>query len=463
MSPSGALPEGEVGAVALRWLQALRSTDRVDGVVRPSRRVGAVAVGVVAIALAACSSTGSSSSGGTTAGSATSGTTDIPAAAFSDTTGVTADTVTIGNVSTKSLGLFTGALIGTEAYAAYVNSQGGIDGRRIVVQSYDDGFTGSGNKQYTEDALEHTFASVGSFSVEDSFGGTVLAANPGFPDVSTVTDPTTAVLPNVYSAIPYGHGWPLGALAYMKSQFPHQILHTGTIVADLPSTEALWANEKAAMEHLGYDVLYDPALPATTTDFTQQAVAMKQDGVQIVFMEQGPENYASALLRDFAQQDYHPVVVLGAPAYSEKLVADSDGAANVDGAYLEQQASLYLGEDAAQIPAVTTLNTWVHKVDPRFTTDYFTLLGWVDTQLFVDALRAAGAHPTRGSLLEALHHITSFSSGNLIPTSDPARRVPITCYLIGKVVNGAFVRHDDPPVSGPTHGYRCDQPYYTVP
>ena len=28
------------------------------------------------------------------------------------------------------------------------------------------------------------------------------------------------------------------------------------------------------------------------------------------------------------------------------------------------------------------------------------------------------------------------------------------CYLIAKVVNGRFVRSDDPPVNGPTNGYR---------
>ena len=415
------------------------------------------------VLLAACSSTTTSTSSTSAGGGSHSSTANIPASAFSDTTGVTAHTVTIGNISTQTLGLFKGALVGTEAYAAYVNSTGGVNGRRIVVQGYDDGLTGQGNKQYTEAVLQSDFAAVGSFSVEDSFGGTVFAANPGFPDVSTATDPTTEMLPNVYSALPAANGWPLGALTYFKDRFPKQILHTGTIVADLPSTESLWAKEKAAMEHLGYKVLYDPGLPATTADFTQQAVAMKQEGVQIVFMDQAPENYASALLRDFSQQNYHPMVVLAAPAYSEKLVSESGGAANVDGSYFQQQASLYLGEDASQIPAVATFNSWVRNVAPSFSPDFFTLVGWVDTELFVDALRAAGSHPTRGGVLEALRHITSFSSGNLIPTSNPGQRVPITCYLIGMVQHGSFVRHDDPSISGPTHGYRCDAGYYYLP
>ena len=139
------------------------------------------------------------------------------------------------------------------------------------------------------------------------------------------------------------------------------------------------------------------------------------------------------------------------------------GAKAVDGAYLEQAASLYLGGDAAQIPVITTFDNWVQKVSPGFTPDFFTLAGWLCAELFVQALRAAGTDPSRGSLLQALRHITAFSSGNLIPVSNPSGKVPITCYLLGQVSGGQFQRLDDPPVDGPTHGYRCDGSYYTAP
>ena len=430
--------------------------ERRDGAV--ARRGHLAAAGLLAALLVAgCSSTASTSS---SAGPASPP--PIPPSAFQDTTGVTAHTVTIANISTELAGLFTGAVVGTEAYAAYVNAQGGIDGRHIVVQSSDDQFTGALNKQATEYAVQHDFAGVGGLSLEDSFGGTVIAAQPGFPDITESLDPATQKLPNNFSPAPAAQGWPLGPLTYFKQQFPTRVLHVGTIIADLPSTVLAWQDEHAAMTHLGYHVLLDPALPPTQTDFTQQIVAMKNAGVQILFLEQEPQNYASAVLRDLVQQDFHPVVVLGAPAYSHQLVAHAGGAPAVDGAYLEQAASLYLGEDAGAIPAITTFNTWVQKVSPGFTTDYFTLAGWLSAELFVQALRGAGPHPTRGSLLQALRHITAFSSADLAPVSDPAGKVPVSCYLLGRVVDGAFQRLDDPPVDGPTHGYRCDEPYYRV-
>ena len=405
--------------------------------------------------LAACSSTNSTSD--TASGTSTQ---PIPASAFHDHTGVTPTSVTIGNVSTQVAGLFTGAVVGTEAYAAYVNSHGGVNGRRIVVSSADDRFQGAFNRQETQSAIQSDFASVGGLSLEDSFSEPLVAANPGFPDVTASLDPATETLPNNFSPLPASDGWPTGPLLYFKQKYPTKIAHTATIIADLPSTELSWANEKKAMQHLGYTVLSDPALSPATTDFTAQVVAMKAAGVQILFLEQEPQNYASAIFKDLTQQNFHPVVVLGAPAYSKQLIADAGGPQAVDGAYLEQAASLYLGEDAAQIPTITAFNTWVEHVSPGFTPDFFTLTGWLCAELFVDALRQAGTDPSRGALLQALRKVTAFESGNLIPVSNPAGKVPITCYLLGQIANGTFHRLDDPPVTGSTSGFRCDGTYY---
>jgi branched-chain amino acid transport system substrate-binding protein len=422
----------------------------------PVRVAGTVLVAVACV-LSACASTNS------TATSASTGVVPpIPASAFSDHTGVTTSTVTIGNVTTQVAGLFTGAVVGTRAYAAYVNAQGGVNGRTIQVRSADDQFTGALNKQETESVVQQDFASVGGLSLEDSFSEPIIAADPGFPDVTASLDPATQKLPNNFSPVPAAQGWPTGPLLYFKQRYPAQVRHTATIIADLPSTELAWGNEKRTMAHLGYDVLYDPALPPTQTDFTEQVVAMKNAGVQILFLEQEPQNYASAIFRDLDEQDFHPVVVLGAPSYNRQLVANAGGADAVDGAYLEQAASLYLGEDAGAIPTITTFNTWVQKVSPGFTPDFFTLAGWLCAELFVDALRHAGSDPSRGSLLQALRHITAFDSGGLVPVTDPAGKVPVTCYLLGRVSDGAFQRLDDPSVSGSTGGFRCDGSYYTA-
>jgi len=425
---------------------------------------------LVATSAVACSSTNSTTT--TTAGStATTGSSTassrgtIPSSAFSDHTGITASTVRVGNISTLAVGgLFKGALVGTEAYADMVNSTGGVNGRKITVDSADDAYTGTGNKQATQNAVNTDFSLVGGFSTFDSFGGTVLAANPGVPDVTEVLDPATNKLPNLYSAVPLEGGWQEGALQYFKGKFGISALqHVGTLIGDLPSPEADWAGEKYVMEKVGYKVVYDAIYGVTQTDFTQNVIAMKNAGVKVLFIDQMSEVYASGLLKNLVQQNFHPIVVLGAATYTPSLIPAAGGQAAVNGSYFDQNASLYLGGDASTVPAVSTFLHWVQVASPGFNADLFTLYAWNSTSLFVQALRNAGTDPSRGSLLQALSKITSYNGGYIVTDSNPVTRTTSNCYLVGRVLNGQWTRQDDPPVSSSTHGYRCDYSYVTPP
>ena len=411
--------------------------------------------------LTACSSTQSTySPSAVSTSTSTSGSKNIPSSAFSDTTGLTSSTVTVGNVTTLFAGLFKGSDVGTQAYAAYANSQGGINGRKMLVDSYDDGYQGAPNKQATQQVVQKDFASVGGFSLQDSYGGTVLAANPGVPNVTVSLDQHTGDLPNTFSPDPAAIGWQLGPLQYFKTKFPGDLKGAGALIADQPSAISKWAGEKAAMQSIGYKVVYAPQFDITQTDFTQNVVAMRQAGVKILFLEQMPENYAAAVVKALNQQNFHPQIVFGASTYSESLVPDAGGAAAIDGAYMETLTSLFLGEDASTLPSVNTFQTWVQKVSPGFKPDLYTLFGWLSGQLFAQALQAAGPHPTRGSVLQQLGKITTFNGNYLIATSNPAGKVPPNCFIIAQIVKGKFQRLDDPSTSGSTHGYRCDSPYY---
>jgi branched-chain amino acid transport system substrate-binding protein len=420
------------------------------------RAATGAALGLLVLAGAACSSTQSN------VAPAHAGTSPIPASAFHDHTGLTSSTVRVGNVSSLVGGLFKGAPVGAQAYAAYVNSNGGVFGRKIVVDSGNDQFAGAPNKQLTEQDVQNDFAMVGSFSLQDNFGGTVLAQNPGVPNVTVNLDSATAALPNSFSPNPTPDGWALGPLTYYQHKFPSIVHDTGALIADQPSAEGKWSAEHSAMLHLGYRVVYDPTFDISTTDFTQYVVQMRNAGVKILFLEQMPYNYAGAVFKALNAQGFHPVVVLGGSTYSNQLVPSAGGAPAIDGSYFEQGNALYLGEDASSLPSVRLFQNWVQTVSPGFAPDLYTLYGWLSAELFVQALRAAGPNPSRGSVLQALGRITSFTGGNLSGPANPAKKIPSACYLIGRVEGGKIQRLDDPPIDGPTHGYRCDQPFYYV-
>ena len=306
-------------------------------------------------------------------------------------------------------------------------------------------------------------ALVGDFSLEDSFGGAVLAANPGFPDVSQVLDDATNKLPNVYSPIPLADGWASGPMNYYANKFKADKDKAGAFLANSPSATQTWEGEKYVAEKAGFTFVSEQTYATTQTDFNEQVIAMKNAGVKIIFMDQMPANYASSVFKALAQQSFHPQILLGAATYSNELVSQSGGAANVDGAYLSQNLALYLGTDETAVPAVGTFLQWVQKASPGFKTDLFTLYGWLSAELFSQALKNAGSNPSRGSLLQALSKITSFSGDNIIAPNNPAAKTVGNCYLLGQVAGGQYQRLDDPPVTSSSNGYRCDYKYITPP
>ena len=103
--------------------------------------------------------------------------------------------------------------------------------------------------------MDNDFALVGSFSLEDSFGETVLAQNPQVPDVSTTLDPALIMLPNTFSANPTGLGWPTGPLQYFKKKYPTQALHTAVLSSAFPSALASWNLEKPVLKQAGYHLV----------------------------------------------------------------------------------------------------------------------------------------------------------------------------------------------------------------
>ena len=86
------------------------------------------------------------------------------------------------------------------------------------------------------------------------------------------------------------------------------------------------------------------------------------------------------------------------------------------------------------------------------------MYGWVSAALFVQALKAAGANPTRGSVLAQLSKITSFNAAGLLAPANPAQKKPASCYVMMQIKNGKYQR-----TQPTTSGFSCDSSYYYAP
>jgi ABC-type branched-subunit amino acid transport system substrate-binding protein len=421
--------------------------------VRLKRGLGLPVV-AIAIALVAAACGGGSSSSNSSTSTSNAPTTSAPSGTASDV-GITPNQVTVGNVSILSgpvPGLFQGAPNGADAFFAYQNSLGGVNGRKIVLKSSDDAFSCNQNQNETQSLIGQAFALVGSFSLFDNCGAKALQATPNVPDVSYSLDPVAQALPNNFSPQPMQNGWRLGPLTYYKQKFPQAITHVGALVANIPSALASWNNEKGAMQSLGYKISYERDINPLDTDFTSDVVRMRNAGVQMVVINTDVKTTAH-FLNNAQQQAYKPQLVesLGTAYDGTFFKLVNPGAAQP--VLNDQLQALYLGGDAKTTPEVSLFDTWMAKTHPGSPPDIFSVFAWASARLFVQALQAAGVNPTRTSVLAALQKVHSFDSNGLLATADPAGKKAPTCWVLIKTNNNQYQRVQPP---SPPSGFTCN-------
>jgi ABC-type branched-subunit amino acid transport system substrate-binding protein len=365
--------------------------------------------------------------------------------------GVTADTVTLGNVSTLSgpvPGIFQGAVLGTQAAVAYANSQGGIYGRKLRVDVRDDQFDTGQNRANTIDLLSKAFAFAGSFSLYDDAALDQIKAS-GIPDTTYSLTEGRRAVPNNFSVAPAKNGWRLGPLNYFKQKFPQAVTAVGALYGDVPAAKANYLGWKGAAESIGYHITYDRGTQPTEQDYTADVVAMRQSGVKMVYIMALDVKALSKLANAMKAQAFKPqAFIVGGVAYDPALI-DLAGD-SVEGMLNDQQQAAFQGEDSSAIPEVALFNQYLQKVRPGYKPDLFAAFGWSETRLLMQAMQAAGPKLTRASVIAELRKIETFDDHGFLAPAGPASKRPATCYIILQVQHGKFVRYDSPPP-----GYRC--------
>ena len=382
-----------------------------------------------------------------------------PATAAQDagTTGITPTSVTVGNVSIISgpvPGLFEGASVGVKAYFDYINSKGGVDGRTLKVDAKDDAFSGQQNETETQEAVNSDFAMVGSFSLFDGYGCKALAADPAVPDVSVTLDPNAGALPNDFSADPTVLGSSLGPWQYYKKLFPKDTT-IGSIVSDTTSAEDQLNGELAAAKSVGYKVAYVDDINPLQNNFTTDVINMRSKGVTAVDLTGIDWQDAAIFVENANTQNWHPGLIFsGGPVYADQFISHAGGPAATNGIMIGQVFPLYLGEDASVLPADKLFLQYTKKVNSSWVPDLYTLFGWASAQLFVQALQAAGPHPTRGAVITQLKKITNFDASGMVSPTNPAQKKPSGCFMMATIKNGKYVR------VMPKSGYDCNTKYF---
>jgi hypothetical protein len=395
----------------------------------------------------------------TTAGS---GTTNCNVALQATDIGVTPTTITIEVMadvgSPLAPGLFQGNIDAIKAFANYVNNNGGIACRKLVVRTWDSKLDPTEAEDGQIDSCQNAFAMVGTnalFNPDVTPMTGCVDKNgqaTGLPDLAAVTAdaseecaPTAFVIPGVPDKCPITSGVrqiivPVGPIKWQLKQHPG--LHGLFLVAgDLPSTvqvetPAILADQQAGMVWDGTPKVSGADAQPAYTPRVQLAKAKAS-----TYVYDGSNDVAMVRMRkEAAAQGLTSVKVwdCSIACYTQAFLAQ--GGSAVDGTYISMgflpfEEASYNAEDQAYVNAVG-----LAKVDS------FGAGAWQAGVAFQTAVNMIVAKDgpnavTRANLIQTLRGIKNFSANGWAgPKAFQGPGSISPCFLIMQVQNGKFVR-----------------------
>ncbi|HWT44410.1 MAG TPA: ABC transporter substrate-binding protein, partial [Vicinamibacterales bacterium] len=122
-----------------------------------------------------------------------------------------------------------------------------------------------------------------------------------------------------------------------------------------------------------------------------------------------------------------------------------------------EYAMFFNTQDAAGIPELKLFQEWFQRTYPNQPANLYAMFAWASGRMMEYAMEHAGPTLNRKSVLTALHKIKNYTSNGMIAPETPSSKTEgVHCYILWQFVNGQFTRQADPPINGPSGGYRCD-------
>jgi ABC-type branched-subunit amino acid transport system substrate-binding protein len=400
---------------------------------------------------------GGQNNGGTTSGSGGCKTT-------STDVGLTSSQVVIGNVSSTSgpvSGLFEGAIQGIQAWAAYMNSQGGLCGHQVKVNFQDDSTNCTNNQNATQEMGSKVFAFVGSFSLYDGCGAQYFQQHKDVPDIHVALETQAATPPNHFD-LETGHlGYATGMMEYYTKKLGDAVKHVGTMYANVGGAVPKQHAFVAAAEKAGWHFDYSRGNDATESDWTSDFVKMcQQQHIKVFFTSSTNAANAAKMVNDEDQAGCPKDLINIIPiAYDQAFLQDVGNSPRLEGLLGWNEYSLFFNADeAARIPEVKLFQSWFARAYPGKPANLYALFAWCSGRLFQHAFEAAAPNVTRATLMDQLRKVKNWSTnGAMAPFTPTNKSGGVTCYILWKIHSGKFGRVDDPASS-----YRCDGQFVTV-
>jgi ABC-type branched-subunit amino acid transport system substrate-binding protein len=355
-------------------------------------------------------------------------------------------------------GILKGQVDGVKAAAQYVNQQGGVAGRKLVVDFYDSKLNPTEARNGFIKACENDLAMAGTgtfliSSVDDIVNCKDKAgANTGIPDIPGVTTGTLEACSPV--------SFPLNG-----AQIECSTANTSTPTYRMQAGDTQYLQKK-------YGPLKGPMIVSSDSAATQKSstvigVAAKQNGIDITntiamsskdpqtaytpviqqiknngdnFVDSGTPVEGVIAMRSEAQlqglTDPKFVWACLLNCYDKKLIAAGSSADNTRAsiAFLPFEEAKYNKTLAAFV-----------KLVPKDSQEGFAVWGWTATLAMAQVLKNVAADKgvngiTRANVLQGIKDLHSFDAGGMYATLDIGSKVPSPCFDMVVLKNSKYVR-----------------------
>ncbi len=382
----------------------------------------------------------------------------IAAGAPTATPGVTPTTITLGGTIPISgpAAAYGSVGRGADAYFKYVNSRGGVFGRKVVYKYLDDGFEVAKTILLTRQLVEQddVLAIFNSVGTEHALAVRSYVNDRQVPDLFLGSG--VSKLASEHKKYP----WSMG---YLPSFSGEGVIYGRHIAKTRPSSRigVLYENSDFGKDMLNGlrrglggkgKIVATQAYDVTDNDVSSQLARLKSAGADTLMLFATPQFAIYGYVGSF-RLGWHPRIYVTSVSISPdimKIAAFGSSKKQVQGsisiAFVKDPTSAQWAKDKTVRLYKSIVKRYLPGAKPD---DVFNYYGMAVAYTMVDTLRKAGRNPTRASVLRAATHLNEVNPyllpGVRIQTSPndyyPMDKVKLARYsgthwqFFGKLVN----------------------------
>ena len=378
----------------------------------------------------------------------------IHAPAGADEPGVTPTEVLLGGLHPYSGPASAYGAIGKgiQAYFAYVNDKGGVNGRKITYKDLDDAYSPPQAVQLTKQLVEqdHVFAMFDTLGTPSNLAIRQYLNDNGVPQLYVATGASTWGKDG--AKYPWTIGWQpdyvseaLVYARYLLKEAPNAKI--GVLMQNDDYGEDYLDGLKQGLGSKSDQIVKTATYEVTDASVSSQVASLKAAGADTFFVFATPKFSIQALVAA-AQQSWHPRIFFNNVSASQTILGIATKAGGIDatkGLITTQYLKDPSEPEWANDPAIKLYRDILAKYAPGSDpTNGFFVYGMSIAFTMVDTLRHAGKNPTRKGVMDAANHLHETDNPWVLPgitvQTTPKDRFPIDQQQLARYDGTHFER-----------------------